>query len=41
MLEICDQLAVRVVVNLATQNRDEVFSLMWEWIKSGRNGLGG
>jgi 3-methyladenine DNA glycosylase AlkD len=39
--EICDQLAVRVVVNLAIQNRDEVFYLMREWIKSGRNGLGG
>jgi 3-methyladenine DNA glycosylase AlkD len=32
--EICDQLAVRVVANLAFQNRDEMFSLMQEWIKS-------
>jgi 3-methyladenine DNA glycosylase AlkD len=32
--EICDQLALRVVVNLAVQNKNEVFSLMEEWIKS-------
>lgn len=32
--EICDQLAVRVVANLAVQNKDEMFSLMRAWIKS-------
>jgi 3-methyladenine DNA glycosylase AlkD len=32
--EICDQLAVKVVVNLVIQNRDEMFSLMQKWIKS-------
>jgi 3-methyladenine DNA glycosylase AlkD len=32
--EICDQLALRVVVNLAVQNENEMFSLMEEWIKS-------
>jgi 3-methyladenine DNA glycosylase AlkD len=33
--EICDQLALRAIVNLAVQNEDEMFSLMEEWIKSG------
>jgi 3-methyladenine DNA glycosylase AlkD len=32
--EICDQLALRAVVNLAVQNEDEMFPLMEEWIKS-------
>lgn len=32
--EICDQLALRVIVNLAVQNQKEIFSLMNEWIKS-------
>ena len=32
--EICDQLALRVVVNLAVQNQKEIFSLMEQWIKS-------
>ena len=32
--EICDQLALRVIVNLAVQNQKEIFSLMHEWIKS-------
>jgi 3-methyladenine DNA glycosylase AlkD len=32
--EICDQLALRVIVNLAVQNQKEIFSLMREWIKS-------
>jgi len=32
--EICDQLAVKTVVSLVTQNKDEMFSLMEEWIKS-------
>jgi 3-methyladenine DNA glycosylase AlkD len=32
--EICDQLAVRVVANLTVQNKDEMFSLMQEWINS-------
>ncbi len=32
--EICDQLALRVIVNLAVQNQKEIFSLMQEWIKS-------
>jgi 3-methyladenine DNA glycosylase AlkD len=32
--EICDQLALRVIVNLAVQNQKETFSLMHEWIKS-------
>lgn len=30
--EICDQLALRVIVNLAVQNQKEIFSMM-EWIK--------
>ena len=33
--EICDQLALRVVVNLVIQNKNEMFSLMEEWIESG------
>jgi 3-methyladenine DNA glycosylase AlkD len=32
--EICDQLALRVIVNLAVQNQKEVFSLMNQWISS-------
>lgn len=32
--EICDQLALKVVVNLVVQNQKEIFSLMNEWIKS-------
>ena len=32
--EICDQLALKVVVNLAVQNQKETFSLMEQWIKS-------
>jgi len=32
--EICDQLALRVVVNLAIQNQKEIFSLMGQWVKS-------
>jgi len=32
--EICDQLALRVIVNLAVQNQKEIFSLMEKWIKS-------
>jgi 3-methyladenine DNA glycosylase AlkD len=32
--KICDQLALRVIVNLAVQNQKETFSLMHEWIKS-------
>jgi 3-methyladenine DNA glycosylase AlkD len=32
--EICDQLALRVVANLAVQKQKEMFSLMNEWIKS-------
>jgi len=32
--EICDQLALRVIVNLAVQNQKEIFSLLDEWIKS-------
>jgi len=32
--EICDQLALRVIVNLAVQNQKEIFSLMHKWIKS-------
>ncbi len=32
--EICDQLALRVIVNLAVQNKKETFSLMEQWIKS-------
>jgi len=32
--EICDQLALRVIVNLAIQNQREIFSLMEQWTKS-------
>jgi 3-methyladenine DNA glycosylase AlkD len=32
--ETCDQLALRVVVNLAIQNQKEVFQLLERWIKS-------
>jgi len=32
--EVCDQLALRVVANLAIRDRDRIFSLMEEWIKS-------
>ncbi len=32
--EICDQLALRVIVNLAVQNQKETFSLMERWINS-------
>jgi len=32
--EICDQLALRVVVNLAVKNQKETFRLMRQWIKS-------
>ncbi len=32
--EICDQLALRVIVNLAVQNQKEIFSLMKQWTKS-------
>ena len=32
--EICDQLALRVIVNLAVQNKDEIFNLMNRWLKS-------
>ena len=32
--EICDQLALRVIVNLAVQSQQEIFSLMDKWIKS-------
>ncbi|GEM_PF-675728 len=32
--EICDQLSLRVVVNLAVQNKKETFSIMKKWIKS-------
>jgi len=32
--EICDQLCLKVIVNLAVQNQKETFSLMHEWIKS-------
>lgn len=32
--EICDQLALRVVVNLAIQNREEMFRLMEGWVES-------
>jgi 3-methyladenine DNA glycosylase AlkD len=32
--EVCDQLALRVVTNLAVHNQEEIFSLMKEWIKS-------
>ncbi len=32
--EICDQLALRVVVNLAKQNKEEMFSIMEKWVLS-------
>jgi 3-methyladenine DNA glycosylase AlkD len=32
--EICDQLSLKVIVNLAVQNQKELFSLMHEWITS-------
>jgi 3-methyladenine DNA glycosylase AlkD len=32
--EICDQMALRVVVNLAIQNQREIFSLMEKWRQS-------
>jgi len=32
--EVCDQLGVRVVASLAVKNRDDMFSLMHNWIKS-------
>ncbi len=32
--ETCDQLALRVVVNLAVHNRKETFSTMEKWVKS-------
>lgn len=32
--KICDQLALKVIVNLTIQNRDEMFSLMNEWLES-------
>ncbi|MHA1685684.1 MAG: DNA alkylation repair protein [Candidatus Heimdallarchaeaceae archaeon] len=32
--EICDQLALRVVVNLAVHNQAEIFSLMYQWLQS-------
>ena len=32
--EICDQLALRVIVNLAVHNQKEIFSLKHKWIKS-------
>lgn len=32
--EICDQLALRVIINLALQNKKETFSMMNEWIKA-------
>ena len=32
--EICDQLALRVIVNLVVQNQKEIFSLMERWINS-------
>jgi len=32
--EICDQLALRLIVNLAVQNQKEIFSLMERWINS-------
>ncbi len=32
--EICDQLALRVVVKLAVENQPEIFSLMEKWIES-------
>lgn len=32
--EICDQMALRVTVNLAVQNQKELFSLMEQWVMS-------
>ncbi len=32
--ETCDQMALRVVVNLAVQNEEEVFSLLESWLDS-------
>ena len=32
--EICDQLALKVIVNLAIENREEIFSLLDKWSKS-------
>lgn len=32
--EICDQLALKAVVNLVVQNKNEMFYLMEEWVKS-------
>ena len=32
--EICDQLALKVIVNLVLQNQKEMFSLMEQWITS-------
>ncbi len=32
--EICDQLALKVMVNLATKNQEEMFSMMEKWIKA-------
>jgi 3-methyladenine DNA glycosylase AlkD len=32
--EVCDQLAVRVVASLAVKNRDDMFFLMHNWVKS-------
>ena len=32
--EICNQLALRVIVNLAVHNQKEIFSLKHKWIKS-------
>jgi 3-methyladenine DNA glycosylase AlkD len=32
--EVCDQLALRVVVNLVVENKDEMFSLMRGWVRS-------
>jgi len=37
--EICDQFALRVIVNLAVQNQKEMFSLMERWINSGNKWL--
>jgi len=33
-LEVCDQLALKVVVNLVVENKGEMFSLIEGWIKS-------
>ena len=32
--EICDQIALRIIVNLAIQNQKDIFSLMEEWKQS-------